>query len=95
MKAASQTLHRFDEAGFLLEMPRHKFLHQLVRVAALVNGGLFDLRFEFRGEVYFHDLHDTGKLGMTQRVGAGQEAGTGSGGAARATSGSQPTLPLE
>ena len=48
------TLHRFDKAGFLLEISRQNFLHQLVGSSAVLGGGLRQLCFKFRGELYFH-----------------------------------------
>lgn len=49
-------LHGLGEACFLLEIPRENVLHQLAGIAALLSGGLRELRFEFRREVYFHGL---------------------------------------
>ena len=48
------TVHRFDEAALLVEIPRLDFLHQLVGIGALLSGGLRQFRFEFGREVDFH-----------------------------------------
>ena len=63
-------LHSLDETGLLLEMSRNNFLNQLIRFTALLSSRLGNLRFEFGSEVYFHDLQDTGKLGLKQCLGA-------------------------
>src|ERR1035437_4219386 len=50
------TLHRLHEAGFFFEIARQNILHQLIGLAALLDGGVRQLRFEFGCDVYFHRL---------------------------------------
>jgi hypothetical protein len=40
-------VHRCKEAAFLVEIPRHDFLYQLVGIKALLSGRLGEFRFEF------------------------------------------------
>ncbi len=47
-------LHGLDEADFFIEIARNDVLHELVGIAALAGGGVSQLGFEFRCEVYFH-----------------------------------------
>jgi len=48
------TPHSVDEAAFLVEIPRHDLLHQLVGVAALLSGGTGQSRFLLGREMYIH-----------------------------------------
>jgi hypothetical protein len=45
---------RFNEAVFLVEMPRNDFLYQFVGVTALLSGRQCEFRFEFRCKVHLH-----------------------------------------
>jgi len=54
------TVHRVDEAAFLVEIPRHGLLYQLAGIAALLSGGSRQLRFEFGCEKHFHIAQSTG-----------------------------------
>jgi hypothetical protein len=43
------SLYRLNEAGFFFEIARKNVLHQFGRIAALLGGGVCELRFEFGG----------------------------------------------
>ena len=55
------TVHRVDEAAFLVEVPRHDLPYQLIGISALLCGRSCEFRFELGCEKYFHDAQDTGK----------------------------------
>jgi hypothetical protein len=53
------TTHRVNEAAFLVEIPRHDLLHQLVGIASLLSRGSRKLCFEFGSEKDFHENKGT------------------------------------
>lgn len=48
------TVHRFNEAVFLVQIVSHGFLYQFVGITALLSGGLLELRFEFGRKMNLH-----------------------------------------
>jgi hypothetical protein len=69
------TVHRFNEAALLVEIPRHDFLNQLVGVAALLSGRSREFRFEFGREVHLQvfrlrEKRRSGKLQVGHNVAA-------------------------
>src|SRR5271157_3958473 len=59
-------VHRVNEAAFLVEIPRHNLLDQLVGITALLSGRSQHFRFLLGSEMYFHSLQDTGKPKVRQ-----------------------------
>jgi hypothetical protein len=46
--------HPINKAAFLVEIPRHDLPHQLVWVAALLSGSLYQFRFLLGCEINFY-----------------------------------------
>ena len=51
-----------DEPAFLVEIMRHKILHELIGIASLPGGRLGELRFKLGSEVNLHSFRLGGKL---------------------------------
>src|SRR5580658_8146726 len=60
-------LHGLDKAGFFLEIARKSILHQLVGAAALLGGGVGQLRFQFPSDVHFHLFDSFSENTLTDR----------------------------
>jgi hypothetical protein len=68
MQGFLATPYRVSEAAFLVEIPRHDLLNQLVGVTALLSGRLRQPRFLPGCEMHFHDAQITRKLGSWQEM---------------------------
>src|ERR1017187_2372029 len=54
LQSVLAALHGLDKASFFFEIARQNILHQVVRIAALLSGGVCQLRFQLPRDVHFH-----------------------------------------